>query len=71
METQNKRKVMTNAEKIEKLKTTIKRYEDALAKAKEQLTKLESKQRSEDMKALCQVLLDSGKSIDEIKSLLG
>lgn len=59
------------AERIEKLEKAVERYEKLLAKSKENLAKLKAKQREDDVKALCEVLLKSGKSVDEIKSLLG
>ena len=58
-------------DKIEKLEKAVERYEKLLAKSKENLAKLKAKQREDDVKELCEVLLKSGKSVDEIKSLLG
>ena len=64
-------KTTNNAEKIAKLKTVIDRYERLAAKAKADLAKIEAKQRQAEINDLASVLLSSGKSIEEIKALLG
>lgn len=62
---------MNTTEKIAKLEKTIARYESLLVKARADLAKMKAKQREADIADLCAALLESGKSVEEIKALLG
>ena len=69
-EVKKAKKVATIEERIEKLENAISRYEKLLKKAKESLATLQKKKREDDIKSLFDALLESGKSVDEIKSML-
>ena len=69
--TKKERKVITPEEKIAKLEKAIDRYEKLATKAKADLAKIKAKQREAEIADLANVLLNSGKSIEEIKALLG
>ena len=72
METTKKtRKALTPEEKIAKLEKAINRYEKLLIKSKADLQKIKAKQMEAEINDLAAVLLNSGKSIEEIKALLG
>jgi len=61
-----------NAEKrVESAKEAIKKDEERLKKAEEALKKLEGDKATADAGALLKELLESGKSVDDIKALLG
>ena len=64
-------KTTNNTDKVAKLKNAIERYERLAAKAKADLAKIEAKQRQAEINDLASVLLSSGKTIEEIKALLG
>ena len=64
-------KTTNSTDKVAKLKNAIERYERLAAKAKADLAKIEAKQRQAEINDLASVLLSSGKTIEEIKALLG
>ena len=69
-ETKKQKKVVPIEERIQKLENAITRYESLLKKAKTSLETLQKKKREDDIKSLFDALLESGKSVDEIKSML-
>ena len=64
------KKTLTAAEKIEKLENAIKRYEQLLMANRAKLEKLKYKEQKTEIEAIVKNLINSGKSVEEIKDML-
>lgn len=64
------RKSYTTEEKIELVNALIAELTDKLKEAKAELKELEAIKEQEDLKALKDLIAESGKSIDEVKEML-
>ena len=65
------RKSYTTEEKIELTKAQINELTDKLKEAKAELKELQALKEQEDLKALKDLIAESGKSIDEVRNMLG
>ena len=63
-------KKYTTAEKLNKVESDIATMEEQLKKLKSQRKELVAQKEQEDLKELRKLILDSGKSIDDVKALL-
>lgn len=61
---------LTTAEKIEKLEGEISAMEEELKALKSQKKELEEQKKKEDLNELYSIITESGKSIDEVKSMI-
>ena len=64
------RKKYTTAEKLNKVESDIATMEEQLKKLKSQRKELVAQKEQEDLKELRKLILDSGKSIEDVKALL-
>lgn len=64
------RKKYTTAEKLNKVESDIATMEEQLKKLKSQRKELVAQKEQEDLKELRKLILDSGKSIEDVKSML-
>lgn len=64
------RKKYTTAEKLNKVESDIATMEEQLKKLKSQRKELVAQKEQEDLKELRKLILDSGKSIEDVKAML-
>lgn len=64
------RKKYTTAEKLNKVESDIATMEEQLKKLKSQRKELVAQKVQEDLKELRKLILDSGKSIEDVKAML-
>lgn len=64
------RKKYTTAEKLNKVESDIATMEEQLKKLKSQRKELVAQKEQEDLKELRKLILDSGKSIEDVKDML-
>lgn len=64
------RKKYTTAEKLNKAEYDIATMEEQLKKLKSQRKELVAQKEQEDLKELRKLILDSGKSIEDVKAML-
>lgn len=61
---------LTTAEKIEQVEETIRVKEEELKSLKTERKDLIDQKKKEEMEELYQIIVESGKSIDEVRKLL-
>lgn len=61
---------LTTAEKIEQVEETIRVKEEELKNLKTERKDLLDQKKKEEMEELYQIIVESGKSIDEVRKLL-
>lgn len=64
------RKKYTTAKKLNKVESDIATMEEQLKKLKSQRKELVAQKVQEDLKELRKLILDSGKSIEDVKAML-
>lgn len=64
------RRKLTTAEQLKKLNETISAKEDELKELKAQRKELEAQKKQEDLSELYNIITASGKSMEEIKTML-